>query len=346
MTGLTRFGSGNEGPLEVRRLLERTGCGPYRYLLRHAREQIHDYWWEQWLEFARSADHVVYLARDGNEARGAIGFARLPWESGLFGKKMGGISFLLSEDADVARGLIDAVLEQARQDGFDFVSCKVYTDEMKLIHALQAHGFLLVDTMLEHGLELGSDPVPEHPPPPDDGLVIRLADSSDLKATMRMVEACFAQYFGRFHSDPRIPREDADRVYTEWVRGSFGDYADYVLLAEIEGRIVGCTVWRKLSPIEEHGIRAANYSLSTVHPDHAGKGLATRLSLCGIDLFREQGFRFIEALTHINNLAIERTLRASGFKIVDGRHTFHLWLDGAQRAADLQAVPAPRSHGL
>ena len=74
---------------------------------------------------------------------------------------------------------------------------------------------------------------------------------------MAISEKVFADYFGRFHADPQMPAGTPTRIYTEWVRSAFAGWADWILVAEVDGKIAGYGIWRKPLDIEEkHSLRS------------------------------------------------------------------------------------------
>ena len=117
-------------------------------------------------------------------------------------------------------------------------------------------------------------------------------------------------------------------MYVEWIKSAFDGYADYILIAEEKGRVVGCSLWKNPSEMSRKWkIDDAHYSLGAVHPECAGKGVFRRLTADGLELFRGQGVRFVEGPTHVNNYRVQRAYRDLGFTFVDARHSFHRWFD-------------------
>jgi hypothetical protein len=105
-----------------------------------------------------------------------------------------------------------------------------------------------MDTILDFVFDFSRTPLEGiSVPKRANGLTTRLATPEDLSEVLAVSEKAFANHFGRYNSDPKMPHGAATEVYREWVRSSFRGWADWILVAEIEGRIAGFGVWRSSS---------------------------------------------------------------------------------------------------
>jgi hypothetical protein len=181
--------------------------------------------------------------------------------------------------------------------------------------------------MLDYAYDPHRDPF-ETVPRPElfPGCTTRLATADDREALMRVSENAFGGHFGRFHSDPRLPRDVSTRVYREWLRSSCEGYADYVVVAEVEGRVVGYTVWKDPSPREKRfGVRIGHYSIGAVHHDFAGRGLFGALTHAGMALLHGAVDR-LGGPTHVNNYPVQRGFARLRWRVGNAHHTLHRWL--------------------
>jgi RimJ/RimL family protein N-acetyltransferase len=158
------------------------------------------------------------------------------------------------------------------------------------------------------------------------GLRVRAATPEDLPDVLAVNEKAFVNYFGRYNSDPKLPPGTGAKVYDEWVRSSLGGWADWVLIAEVDGRIAGYGIWKKASVSEvKHSLDIAHYNLAGIHPDFFGRGLYTALALEGMRL--AQSFaKHLDGPVHVSNHPVHRALQNLGWKISGVRHSFHKWL--------------------
>jgi hypothetical protein len=111
------------------------------------------------------------------------------------------------------------------------------------------------------------------------------------------------------------------------MNSSLNGYADYFVLAEIDNRIAGLSIWKKTSALEKKlPIRLGHYSIGAIHPDFFGRKLFSILTYEGMKLLQPE-VDMIEGPTHINNYAVQRGYARLGWQISDARHSFHKWLD-------------------
>jgi GNAT superfamily N-acetyltransferase len=184
-----------------------------------------------------------------------------------------------------------------------------------------------MDTLLDFLFDSSRTPLESISPPKRlNGLRTRLAKPEDLPEVLALNEKAFAKYFGRYHSDPKMPLGTGTKVYDEWVRSSFRGWADWILVAEVDDRITGYVVWKKASALEvKHSLDIAHCHLIGIHPDFSGRGVYTALAFEGMRM----GHSFANHLdlpTHVSNYPVHRALQKLGWKIAGVRHSFHKWL--------------------
>ena len=100
-----------------------------------------------------------------------------------------------------------------------------------------------------------------------------------------------------------MPVGTGARVYEQWVRSSFEGWADWILVAEVDGRIAGYAVWKKASALEvKHSFDIAHCNLEAIHPDFFGRGLYTALTLEGMRIGGNFAQHF-DLSTHVRQLS-------------------------------------------
>lgn len=230
--------------------------------------------------------------------------ADAPWESKVLGVKSG----VLTAAADE----IEAAVAQSDAEGFEFVTAKVPTTDYAMIHALERNGFLLIETVLHYSYRYSDNVLP---PAPD--VAIRRAEDSDTEALVKLAALSFGAHFGRFHSDPRIGHERANRVYEEWMRSAMGGYADDVFVAECDGRIAAVSIWRTDGDL-------AHYSLGAVHPDHFSRGLFKAVTIAGMRRYAGMATE-LGCATNLHNLPVQAAFQTLGWRRLESKYTFHRW---------------------
>lgn len=315
-------------------LIENSAYKPYRYTSKIGKEKDCNKHWQE--KIIKNLDNKPAYLISGTSAEKMNGFAlinALAWDSNIFGKRMAALSeFVVHPENDektrIADMLVQQAIAKAREEKFEFLMSKVYTDDVISIHAFEKAGFLLVDTLLDYSVdfrkvEFNKIPVPEVA----QEVKIRFAEKRDAVELADLARSAFANHFGRYHSDPRLSRKEATQTYVEWMNSSLKGYADYFVLAEIDNRIAGLSIWKKTSELEKNlPIRLGHYSIGAIHPDFFGRKLFSILTYEGMRLLQPE-VDMIEGPTHINNYAVQRGYARLGWQISDARHSFHKWLD-------------------
>jgi GNAT superfamily N-acetyltransferase len=315
----------------VRPLLSESSFSPLRHLKEIPEERLCDFWQGELDAASQAAGGFAFSAEADGRLAGFCTMGDLPWESAILGRKIASVRHLVAapeeRNAEVLDALLDAALRRARAQGCDFILCKTYTDELGAVHALQRQGFLLVDTVLDFEVDLRRFPpsAQKAPPLPPDAL-LRVAEESDRHGLVETARRAFAGHFGRFHSDPRLGPEAGLKIYERWIESCLDGWADWVVLAEVGGRIAGYSAWKRPSAREaSHGIGLGHYSIGAVHPDYSGRGLFSALTLKGSSLLEGLADR-IEGPTHVNNYGVQRGYLKLGWRVENAHHSFHKWL--------------------
>ena len=182
---------------------------------------------------------------------GLISIQDLPWDSKIFNIPMASITeFIVDPDKgakyEIGKTLLEKAIYWARQNRYKFLLCKTYSDDIKNIHILENQGFSLVDTLLDYVVDFRKTPFEKIPiQSSSEDITIRYALPDDEYELALLAKDSFQNHFGRYHSDPHFSKEQAIEVYAEWMRSSLHGYADYFVVAEIEGRIAGLSIWKK-----------------------------------------------------------------------------------------------------
>lgn len=255
-----------------------------------------------------------------------------PWDSQIIGRRIGTVEHLAVAGGDPAAaeildGLIAEITRSLGERGTQCVVCKVQSNELPVIHALEQRGFLLMDTLQDFVFDFSRAPIEEISfPQRDKQLTIRRANPADLAALMAISEKAFANYFGRYHADPEMPPGTPRKIYTEWVRAAFRGWADWILVAEVDGKIAGYGLWRKPLQIEKkNSLRVAHYDLAAVDPEFQGRGLYTALALDGMEIARNYA-QYLVGPVHVSHNPVQHNLQKLGWRISGARHSFHKWL--------------------
>jgi len=133
----------------------------------------------------------------------------------------------------------------------------------------------------------------------------------------------FRGYFGHYHADERLDRVKCDEIYESWAERSvlLREVADVVLVAELDGAIVGFVTLRMNNPEEGEGL------LFGVSPLAQRRGIARLLIVGGMKWCVTHGASRITISTQLANVAVQKVWARVGFEFNHAYYTFHKWLD-------------------
>jgi GNAT superfamily N-acetyltransferase len=315
---------------KMKPLLEATRQKPYRFLVPGSSQALDTFWLND-IEHTIEQGGRAFAAWEAGQICSAVVYADLPWETEIIKRRMGAFKYVvLAPDALRQRNrfehLLDCAIEWAASSGIEFLLCKAYTDDAPTIHTLQSRDFLLMDTLLDYVYDFRQDRSHSPIPTTCDGVTIREVETSDVDELVDVAQASFHDHFGRFHFDERIGKALAGKIYEEWIKSSVSGYADWILVAEVGGKIAGYSAWKRPSAQElTHGIRMGHLSIVAVHPTYRRMGLFSTLTQTAMKLFEDIA-DYIEGPTHLNNYAMQRAYARLAWQLRDTRHSFHRWL--------------------
>lgn len=305
---------------------------PLAHLQRVSPNRRRDYWLDQIRQSLAKESALAFASMIAGTINGFIIYNDSPWDSQITGRRIGSVEHLAvtSDDraaVEILQELIDALTCSLTDRGTQCVVCKVQSDALAKIHALEQRGFLLMDTLLDFIFDFSRTPfetinLPKRHPE----LKIRPAAPQDLAALMAINEKAFGSYFGRYHADPRMPPGTATKIYAEWVRSAFHGWADWVLVAEVGDKIAGYGLWRKPLEIEvKNSLLVAHYDLAAIDPEFRRRGVWTALMIDGMRIAHEFA-QYIIGPVHVANYPVQHSLEEFGWRSCGARHSFHKWL--------------------
>lgn len=212
----------------------------------------------------------------------------------------------------------EAIAAAAHAKGVQMLTVRVDVSDLPRVHALEAAGYQLMDTLVYYRRELT-----ELPPTRQlaNEVTLRQATPKDAASVAKLVREAFAGYVGHYHADPRLADTAADAAYVEWAETSTARVSleTPVLLAEIAETAAGFLTLRRNSPDEMEIV------LNAVDPANQGQGLYTALVAAALPLSRETGAERIITSTQINNYAVQRVWSRLGFFHCRSCYTLHKW---------------------
>jgi dTDP-4-amino-4,6-dideoxy-D-galactose acyltransferase len=203
-------------------------------------------------------------------------------------------------------------INRAKEEGFDYLTCKIRSPRFEVIRLLESSGFYLADlgvtlrvatdVFLNDNGKKRSEKVRQS---------IRMGTFRDIPMLKKMAGSLFPE--SRFFNDPFFSRGEAERLYRTWVENSVrGQAADVVYIIPQKGFIT-CRRSRENS---------GEIVLIGVKKGHRGKGLGRALIVKAMEWFQRQKITTVTVRTQLKNLrAINFYLRL-GFVVKEADMVF------------------------
>ncbi len=222
---------------------------------------------------------------------------------------------------EAARALAGAALAAARDAGARHVSVRLDARDVPLLHGLEAEGFRVVDAILRFTLDLAAPVAATNAP----GVTVRDARNDDVGILRDLAARGFI--YDRFHNDPALSRETADRVHAEWVENAVrGRYGCAVLVAEVDGAPAGFFILAEDGAARDVlGLGVGTLVLITVGREFRRRGVARVLTEASARRLRERGNRYAEVGTQLANIPASNVYLASGFRLCHTGVSLRWW---------------------
>lgn len=196
------------------------------------------------------------------------------------------------------------------QHGSLFIQCKVQTDNLEAIRLLEQCKFNLTDTNVVFKKEVNqiSNIVRRN-----DQINMRSVNSSDKITVMSIANRNFK--YSRFHIDPCISSENANKLKSEWVANYFkGERGDHMVVSEINGAVSGFV---QLLVHDDHYV----IDLIAVDRDFQRMGIAqSMLDYCD-ELYQKLKYSLVG--TQISNIGSINLYLKKRYRFHSGKYVFH-----------------------
>lgn len=259
----------------------------------------------------------------------AVSWQREEWDSEVLGVPAGrmGISFHSGRDPGVVgilSDLISKALQQAAQEGIQFLSLRVPEAETTPLHAAQAAGFRVVESYLTFEFRPLASLRQKGRDSPQ-GPRVRAARLEEGEEVAQLAERGFRHH--RYLSDPFIPEPRGRYSRRLWVLNAFQGRADAIYVAEDEGRITGF-VLLKSKKDRSNGL-VGGIDLLAVDESHAGLGIGKALVAQAIGHYAGQQIP-VQVGTQGKNIPAVRLYTQMGFELKRTELSLH-WHRGNPR---------------
>lgn len=218
---------------------------------------------------------------------------------------LGGPVWRLIVDGVCPNGtMLHREIARARTGGVRLIWCRLHADAA-FGTVLRAAGFRWIERLVTF-----SRPVSAAREPVDG---VEFARSEDSDSCARIAAAAFR--FDRYHADPQISDEIAERFKATWVRNGVNGRADTALVARRNGEIAGFNLCMR------YGDRAV-IDLIAVDSVHRGQGLGRTLVAAALAFYAGRVSTMLVG-TQENNTPSIALYRSMGFSPVSSSDTYH-----------------------
>jgi ribosomal protein S18 acetylase RimI-like enzyme len=260
---------------------------------------------------------------DDSEICGLATLEWLAWDSRMLGTEASRLDFVVPGEYDRRRSayeaLLDAAVSEAKARQHRHLSARVDAGDVAAIHALEANGWLLVDTLLTFERSL----IGNRATTAAFGLTLRHGTANDSPSIESIAAEAFVD--GRFHADPSIAPAVATSIYREWAAACCrGEAADEIIVAEDTfGRIVGFVASRLLADTGAD-LRRLTASIVLIATSAAarGRGVGAALIDAALDSASTHSALMVQVGTQIRNVAAARLYERRGFRLASASQSF------------------------
>lgn len=227
---------------------------------------------------------------------------------------------VITAKAEIGDGdTVDELISHAQTIGTELLIVRMPTNHIELSQELEKNGAFLTDTLVYYQKKKINEYEIELP----GGYVVCDAEIEDAAQVEKVAAESFKGYFGHYHADPHLRREDCDNVYSSWAKNSCKKeaLADGVILIKKGSEIAAFATVKKINAVDFEGV------LFGVAPLHQGKGMHLNLMKLTENWGQRYNLRRLLTSTQINNITVQKNWCRVGMEPLNSFYTFHLWMN-------------------
>ena len=266
---------------------------------------------------------LYWLAMEEEQHCGLLILKKLPWDSEHLEVPCAMIEIHLpkvdqSTQTAAASLLIHEAMTRCRLEGIRFLATKIFSDRFAAVHALEDSGFRLMDTEL----------ILAHTATAPKTITVAGVDFLTTKEQEIPGLTTMGSLFqmSRFFSDPRISDVVAESLWRASVKDSCAGYADEFMIAmenDVPLGFLTCKDDDSLAAFGGPTIRS--FFHVGIASQAQGRGLGTAMITNAL-VRSAQCTDLTIVETQSRNATALALYQKCGFRVVDSRFAFHLWL--------------------
>lgn len=272
----------------------------------------------------------IYLATQKSVTSGFGIWKVSPSESNFLKMRTANIVIILgfgipAEEEIIKERIIVKMLEDCEQDGAEYITFKIPTEDIITIHLLESFEFNLIETITTYSFDLKKD-IPLYFDS-EDNILIRPFRKDDLNIITKIASISFKH--DRFHRDPLISKKTADNIYRSVIESLCTKKTEspLILVAENEKEIVGFIIC-SIDPdsLLYLGKKIGKVSFIAVSEKFRNHLIGTNITIASLKFLQNEGVNFVEIEIPLINIYAIRMCEAIGFNLVNSFYIFRKYL--------------------
>lgn len=236
----------------------------------------------------------------------------LDWDSDFFGIRIAKVT-----EHRLSPSVLESIWDWNRTNNIHCLYYLADSDDAQSIRLAEENGFRNVEIRITYELSLeGWDPETRQVRNPD--VHLRIATDEDVPALVELSTDSYRD--SRWYFDPQFPQDKVRSYYPVWIENSVKGFADFVLVAELEGQVLGY-----ISGNRAKNDQPGTLELMSVHPQARRHGIGHEVFSGGLDWHKRSGARMLVTNTQGRNITTNRLMIRLGLILKDIQIYYHKW---------------------
>lgn len=274
-----------------------------------------------------SEKHAEYRIEKSktNNIEGIVIFRKSAWDTEHFEKNTAIIDYIFvnqkvhSKKIEITKFLINSFLQWCNQEKIEFVVAKIPSLDLISINELLHKGFDFIESWIFNKIDLRKYKINN-----DNLLTLRLANESDLHYMLEYSKDAFNTQ--RFHADYHIPYAKAEGLYEKWIKNSFNDSKQKILVYDHNGIPSAFMTYYILDLSKYYNLKFAMWKMALINPLLRGQGKGMSFFNSLFDYHKKEGLDILDSGLSLRNIVSLNTHNKVNFKVVSTLATLHLWM--------------------
>lgn len=272
------------------------------------------------LFFCSDEKNKIIAAFLGNEPVGLLTFLVSEWDRKIFGVKMANIGYIstaeeYSNALMIKNKLVEYAIRDLKNKMVRHISARVESNDFSSIHALENHGFKIMDNLLTYILKNKKLIFPKA----ERWFTIKEIGKDELeKAGNLLGDRCV---LGHYAVDPAFPYSKVKNMYKKWLETKYNDLKNNDIFVAKRGKeIIGCSFLSFNKLLSEcTGLKSLHRGLVAVKPLAAGCFFA----FFNAHIKKRRDLDFAEFETQTYNYNMMKIIQKLNMRLIRSRYTFH-----------------------